>query len=330
MAAVGRSIGSVGSISFGHGLISAKPIVLASLKSISFALGHTTATGKVSAAARSLSMASARFGGSTVNAIFASLRSTSFAFGRVAASGKTVASARAASSSSGRVAPAPRVSAAIRSISASRGSVSGNLAVFVLASVRSISAATGRVVGAKFSLAAFRSESEASGRIIGVGGSRGFLRALSAAFGYLAAPPPVVLFADPRFVSPMQFRITASTLPVNMPQGPDFSLMDVGETITGTIDFSRWLPPGVTIASVVSVTAANVPSGTDSPYIRIIGNPMIGVAPWVTGGSGIAGTAVLQQWQGVAVGTVRATITILTSDGQTLSGWAHQMVGAPN
>lgn len=127
----------------------------------------------------------------------------------------------------------------------------------------------------------------------------------------------------------MPFRITASTLPVNMPQGPDFSIMDVGETITGTMDFSRWLPAGVEIASVSSVTFVNLPTGAPD-FISLVGFPSIGVASLYAGGSGIPGTAVLQRWQGIAAGTVRVTFTIMTSDGQTLSGYAHQPIGTPN
>lgn len=115
-----------------------------------------------------------------------------------------------------------------------------------------------------------------------------------------------------------------------MPQGPDFSLMDVGETVTGAIDFSNWLESGVTIASIVSVAASNYLPSTGSAFLTLTGSPQIGSVPVAEGGSGIANTAVLQQWTGINPGTARITITITTSDGQTLIGWAHQSVGQPN
>lgn len=125
-------------------------------------------------------------------------------------------------------------------------------------------------------------------------------------------------------------RISASILQVQMPQGPDFSPMDIGETITGAIDFSRWLAPSVTIASVVSVSVVNYFPIGGSTYVSLVGSPTIGTAPTIVGGSGVTNMAVLQQWQGIGPGTIRVIATILTSDGQTLSGWAHQVVSAPN
>ena len=131
------------------------------------------------------------------------------------------------------------------------------------------------------------------------------------------------LFADPRFVSAAPFRINVSSVGVSMPQGPFLSPMDVGETITGAIDFARWLPPGVTISSVDSVEIDNITS-SDIPLSSLVGSPAIGTASWLVGGSGQLNTAIFQQWQAVAVGQTRVTMTVLTSDGQTLSGWARQ------
>ena len=116
-----------------------------------------------------------------------------------------------------------------------------------------------------------------------------------------------------------------------MPKGPDFSLMDVGETVTGAIDFSVWLQPGATITSIVSVTAVNYyPSAEGNSYLTLVGTPQIGTAAQSAGGSGTLNTAVLQQWAGIGAGTARITVTVETSDGQTLIGWAHQPVGQPN
>lgn len=146
----------------------------------------------------------------------------------------------------------------------------------------------------------------------------------------ISAYKPNVLTADPRFVSFLPKRRMVSFLEDGMPKGPDFSLMDVGELTTGSMDFARWLEPSVTIASVVSVVASNsFPSG-GAAYINLLGAPSIGVVPKIKGGSGFAGTAVLQQWVGMAVGTALVVFTVLTSDGQTLSGWAHQPVGVPS
>lgn len=115
-----------------------------------------------------------------------------------------------------------------------------------------------------------------------------------------------------------------------MPQAPDFSPMDVGETITGAIDFGAWLDAGVSIASVVSVSVANYLPATGSAFITLTGSPLIGTVSTSEGGSGISNAAVLQQWVGANPGTARITITVTTSDGQTLIGWAHQPVGTPN
>jgi len=108
-----------------------------------------------------------------------------------------------------------------------------------------------------------------------------------------------------------------------MPQGPDFSPMDVGEQPICAIDFAKWLSPGVTITSIVSFTA--VPSSIVTP----VGLPVIGIASSYIGGSGVPGMAVIQIWKALAAGTALFTATIITSDGQTLSGWAHGTVQTP-
>lgn len=157
----------------------------------------------------------------------------------------------------------------------------------------------------------------------------------------LLRPDPrfVSLFGKRRSASLLGQRLTASLLPrrntssilgLPVPQGPDFSVMDVGETVNGSVDFSKWLPPGTTIASVVSVTVANYYSAGGSAYIALNGPAAIGTVPVSLGGSGIVNAAVLQQWTGLLPGTARVTATIMTSDGQELIGWVHQPVGQPN
>jgi len=135
----------------------------------------------------------------------------------------------------------------------------------------------------------------------------------------------------PRHIaSAVKQRYFASTVRLQMPQGRDCSLMDVGETVTGGIDFAPWLASGVTIASIVSVAAVNYfPSG-GSAYVTLTGSAQIGTIPTNLGGSGTTNTSVLQQWTGVAIGTARITIKITTSDGQTLEAWTHQPVDTPN
>lgn len=152
------------------------------------------------------------------------------------------------------------------------------------------------------------------------------------------------LFADPRFTSQLRARAFMSSLAARrfvsllglpVPKGPDCSVMDVGETVTGAIDFDRWLPAGVSITSIVSITVANyqpIPGrqGSTLPYLSLSGSAQIGTAPVAQGGSGVFRHAILQKWTGLEPGIARVTAKITTSDGQTLSGWVHQPVQVPN
>jgi hypothetical protein len=136
---------------------------------------------------------------------------------------------------------------------------------------------------------------------------------------------------NPLLISTLRFRTFTSLPGLKMPQGRDFGTMGVGETVTGSIDFGNWLDAGVTIASIVSVIASNFfPSASGSAYVNLTGSAAIGTVPTSGGGSGVTNAAILQQWTGANPGTARITITIITSDGQTLIGWAHQPVGSPN
>ncbi|HEV2550801.1 MAG TPA: hypothetical protein VGU20_26045 [Stellaceae bacterium] len=133
-----------------------------------------------------------------------------------------------------------------------------------------------------------------------------------------------------KFASTMPRRKLASILGLAMPQGPDFSQMDVGETPTPALDFVNWLTPGATLASITSVVITNYSPTGGAAFVTASGSPQIGTAPAALGGSGTANTAVLQKLTGVNPGTARITITVVTSDGQTLIGWAHQPVGQPD
>ncbi|MGC2393841.1 MAG: LamG-like jellyroll fold domain-containing protein [Methylovirgula sp.] len=158
----------------------------------------------------------------------------------------------------------------------------------------------------------------------------------------------LILQVDPRFLSAPTFRKFASRLRrriqassaatrtftsklrLPMPQGPDFSAMDIGETVTGAIDFAAWIPSGVSIASISSVVASNYYPAGGAAYVTLVGSARIGTSPISIGGSGVGNAAILQQWMGVNSGIARITVTVVTSDGQILVGWAHQKVGQPN
>jgi hypothetical protein len=177
-------------------------------------------------------------------------------------------------------------------------------------------------VGSGFAVSALSSFNFVTPALVGVGSRYGV--------GSLVISIAGELVAFGRSGSAMPFRIMASLMERNLPYGPDFSPMDVGETITGWMDFYRWLQPGESIASVVSVQVSNSLPAGGSPYVMTVGAPAVGTAASNIGGSGQAGMAILQQWEGLAPGTVLVEITFTTSDGQTLSGWAHQPVIVPN
>lgn len=134
-----------------------------------------------------------------------------------------------------------------------------------------------------------------------------------------------------QFASAVGTRILVSLLELNVPQASDFSLMNVGEVVTGGLDFGLWLNPGVTIEPMtLSVTVMNYSPAGGSSYVSLVGDPQLGTIPQSRGGSGIKNASVLQQWHGLAVGIARITFTVQTTDGETLIGWAHQSVGIPN
>jgi hypothetical protein len=107
--------------------------------------------------------------------------------------------------------------------------------------------------------------------------------------------------------------------------------MNVGEVVTGGLDFGLWLNPGVTIdPDTLAVAVVNYSPSSGSPYVSLVGDPQLGTIPQSRGGSGIKNASVLQQWQGLGAGISRITFTVQTSDGETLIGWTHQPVGVPN
>jgi hypothetical protein len=160
---------------------------------------------------------------------------------------------------------------------------------------------------------------------------------------------PAYLFAkavDPNFVTAPQPRISLSwgaqrvptTTPVarssvtipkapGMPRGNDFSTIDPTETINGTFDFGPWLATGVSISSV-SAVSCTVLSGTDAgASSRLIGSSSLVASP----STAAARAAVLQQWGMMVAGVLYVMeATVVTSDGQTLSLWAHQLCQGPN
>lgn len=117
-----------------------------------------------------------------------------------------------------------------------------------------------------------------------------------------------------------------------VPQVNDFDEMDVGETVNGWVDFAQWLAldRGEVLTSVASVSATNYKPVGGAAYVTLTGGPQIGTVTQAEGGSGAAGTSVLQQWTGAAVGAARIAITVNTSAGQVLTAWGHQRVGTPN
>jgi hypothetical protein len=274
---------------------------------VAVAVSRAVLTGAASLSGRST--ASARGQATVTSAALLKARAMAISAARAAAStvaalsGKAGASARGAAMASGRVALAARISA----LSTGRAASSAVAALVALAG-RSGAAATARAALAGTAALAGRAASSATARLVFFLGN---------------------LIPNPRFIVVLPGRRFASQLGLPMPQGPDFSVMDVGETITGALDFAKWLPSGVTITSIVSVAATNSYPGGGSSYLTLSGAARIGTAPIAVGGSGVANAAVLQRWQGVAPGVARIAATITTSDGQTLIGWSHQPVGQP-
>jgi hypothetical protein len=152
---------------------------------------------------------------------------------------------------------------------------------------------------------------------------------------------------DPRFVTKGAFRFLITSTPrttaplvtarrfattprwptPSMPQGRDFSPLDTVEIVTNTFDFGPWLASTTMIASV-SALSCSVYSGTDTnPTSRIVGMPSIVASP----ATGAASAAVAQQFGNMIAGvTYRLDVTVITTDGQTLNLWSHQVCQAPN
>jgi len=131
-------------------------------------------------------------------------------------------------------------------------------------SARGSSLSSGAAAGPKlFASLSARGSSLSSGGA----GFRGVV-AMSAR-GFVAATGQLIaaflagnLTANPRFTIKLG-------LPV--PQGPDFSVMDVGETVTGAIDFAKWLPSGVTIQDDVATAAVFTGAKTTFAALTVVG-----------------------------------------------------------
>lgn len=154
--------------------------------------------------------------------------------------------------------------------------------------------------------------------------------------------PPVPLDTDPRFVcTPLALnaklpsnqgsgRIFVTTPQVTgMPYGNDFSTIDPAvEKVTLTFNFDPWLAPGVTVSSVVSVTATSAKQSftlDPNPQAIVSGGPQIGPVPPAFPGvlPGVANRAVLQQVANCQPGVYLLQCLVLTSDNQELNLAAH-------
>lgn len=160
--------------------------------------------------------------------------------------------------------------------------------------------------------------------------------------------PPYI--TDPRFVS-SPFALNA-VLPSNrgsgrifvttpkvpgMPYGNDFPAIDPQvERVTATFNFDPWLGIGVTVTSVVSVTASVAQRSLTqdaAPQAIISGVPQIGPVPPMFPGvpAGLPGRAVLQQIANTQAGvTYLLQCLVLTSDGQELNLATHLPCNALN
>jgi hypothetical protein len=106
-----------------------------------------------------------------------------------------------------------------------------------------------------------------------------------------------------------------------MPRGNDFSVIDPSETINGTWDFGPWLAAGVILTGIVATTCVPI-SGTDAgASARLIGPASIVASP----STGALSAAVRQRWGTMLASVIYImTATVTTSDGQTLTLYAHE------
>lgn len=75
------------------------------------------------------------------------------------------------------------------------------------------------------------------------------------------------------------------------------------EAQTLTIDFGSRLPAGVTLTGVPTVVLSSMDGSDSNPQSRIVGSPVIGVAP-PPNGTGVANAAVLFQVANCVAGTL--------------------------
>jgi hypothetical protein len=114
-------------------------------------------------------------------------------------------------------------------------------------------------------------------------------------------------------------------LKIGSPQALDCAPMVVGETSVIALDFFNWT--GAANINSASATVANVPAG-GSAVLTISGSCSSGEIPIAEGGTGQAGSGIMTTVVANAVGIARLTVTVLTTDGQTLIGYVHVPVQA--
>lgn len=155
--------------------------------------------------------------------------------------------------------------------------------------------------------------------------------------------PTVVLRTDPRFITDPNPRVRISAPKPRIrsvtprvkgqpvPQCPDLSPLDPNEEITNTLDLAPWLPTGVTVSGIISVTGFAY-QGTDAAAAtRVLASPAPSIGP--SPSTGAASSAVLFTVGNnpVAGVTYRWEVLVQLSDGiQKMNPWAHQACSAVN
>lgn len=298
----------------GGGITSATVALLAASGAMSF--GRASPSGLVDLSGRGAASAKA----------FASLKGT------------VLLATRGRASASGRAVPLGNVAMLARGAAAAFGRAGIGAGQVVALFANAFARASGALKPTLKAALSARANAAATGRAAPAARLGLLAQGFAAAFGWLAYTAFVFL-PNPKFgTRPRPRRFGTATLTRRfgtlasrrMPKSRDFSIMDVGETVNGWIDFNQWLAAGETLASVTSVTPANYLPDTGNAFVTTTGAARIGTVPTTQGGSGVANAAVLQQWTGAAPGIARITAIVVTSAGQTLTAWAHQEVQTPD
>jgi hypothetical protein len=300
------------------------------------AAGSAHATGKLGLSASAKAMGVG--GAAPAGAVGLFSRGSAAAKATAAGGWRAALSARSTAIATGRISGSFSLALAALSRAAAAARTVLGVGAIVLLTARSMAKAAGALrptltVGLTAHAAASTTGSAAPIGKVALAG-----RATAAAMGWFYRRIQTLL-PNPRFgsvararrfgtaVKPRRFG-TIARWP--MPQSADCDEMDVGETVNGWIDFNKWLAPGETISSIVSVTEANYLPPGGSAYVTLTGSAQIGTVPVAAGGSGVTNAAVLQQWTGANPGTARITATVITSAGQELIDWTHQPVDTPD